>query len=206
MENNGIILELEEMRLQMATLQKQLDERLKLDEELLKKNTINKKINSINRYGYFSLIGIPIAIISFCIVQYRFHISFEFILIAIITGLIITGLEFWSANRVKSIDISKKSVKEIISTLISMKKNNQRIRLADLLTTAIIIPWLIYELYVHSFSYFMFDEGFPTCLFICVNSTIFFSCLTVILIFSSRIFKKHQRNITEMIEMLKEQE
>lgn len=206
MENNGIILELEEMRLQMAALQKQLDERLKLDEELLKKNTINKKINSINRYGYFSLTAIPIAIISFCIVQYRFHISFEFILIAIITGLIITGLEFWSANRVKSIDISKKSVKEIISTLISMKKNNQRIRLADLLTTAIIIPWLIYELYVHSFSYFMFDKGFPTCLFICVNSTIFFSCLTVILIFSSRIFKKHQRNITEMIEMLKEQE
>ena len=47
MENNGTSLELEEMRLQMAALQKQLDERLKLDEELLKKNTINKKIKML---------------------------------------------------------------------------------------------------------------------------------------------------------------
>ena len=205
MENNGTSLELEEMRLQMAALQKQLDERLKLDEELLKKNTINKKINSINRYGYFSLISIPMAITGLCIVQYRFHISLAFILIAIITISIITGLEFWSANRVKSIDISKKSVKEIVKTLISMKKCNQRIRLVDFLTTPIFISWLIYEIYVHSFSHFMFNEGFPTCLFICINSIIFFSILTILLLLCWKMYKKNQHNITEMIEMLKQE-
>ena len=206
MENNGTSLELEEMRLQMATLQKQLDERLKLDEDLLKKNTINKKINSINRYGYFSLIGIPMAFAGLCIVQYRFHISLEFILVAILSVLIITGLDFWSANRVKSVDFSKKSVKEIVKTLISMKKCNQRIRLVDFLTTPIFISWLIYEIYVHSFSHFMFNEGFPTCLFICINSIIFFSILTILLLLCWKMYKKNQLNITEMIEILKDQE
>ena len=75
MENNNVSLELEEMRLQMAALQKQLNERLKLDEQQLQDSTM-KKINAINRYGYFELIGIIVAIISLSIVQYRFHISF----------------------------------------------------------------------------------------------------------------------------------
>lgn len=37
MENNGISLELEEMRLQMATLQQQLNEHLKFDEGVASK-------------------------------------------------------------------------------------------------------------------------------------------------------------------------
>ena len=52
MEKNNVSLELEEMRLQMAALQKQLNERLKLDEQQLQNSTM-KKINAINRYGYF---------------------------------------------------------------------------------------------------------------------------------------------------------
>ena len=51
MEKNNVSLELEEMRLQMAALQKQLNERLKFDEQQLQNSTM-KKINAINRYGY----------------------------------------------------------------------------------------------------------------------------------------------------------
>ncbi len=47
MENNSISLELEEMRLQMATLQQQLNEHLKLNEELLQNNII-KKTNNVS--------------------------------------------------------------------------------------------------------------------------------------------------------------
>ena len=47
MENNGISLEFEEMRLQMATLQQQLNEHLKLNEELLQNNII-KKTNNVS--------------------------------------------------------------------------------------------------------------------------------------------------------------
>jgi len=47
MENNSISLELEEMRLQMETLLQQLNEHLKLNEELLQNNII-KKTNNVS--------------------------------------------------------------------------------------------------------------------------------------------------------------
>lgn len=52
----------------------------------------------------------------------------------------------------------------------------------------------------------MFAEGFPTYLFICTNSTIFLSILTVFILFGRKIDKKHQQNINQLIDMLKEQE
>lgn len=208
MENNSnISIELEEMRLQMAALQQQLNERIKLDEQQLQKNTIKKKINNINRYGYISLIGIPIAITGFCVVQYRFNISFEFLTFAIVSILLLAGIDFWSANRVRNIDLSSKNVKEIIKTLISMRKINQiGIYVDFIFSFFVLMPLLIHEIYIHSFSHFMFAEGFPTCLFICINSTIFLSILSVGIIFGTRLFKKQQRDITEMIEMLKDKE
>ena len=205
MENNNVSLELEEMRLQMAALQKQLNERLKLDEQQLQNSTM-KKINSINRYGYFELIGLIVAIISIAIVQYRFHISFEFIA-CILPIIVLSSLfGFWLANRIRNTDLSKKSVKEITSTLISMKKQYQIYNIIGFIVGFfIIIPWMLYEIYVHSFSQFMFNEGFPTCLFICINSIIFFSILTILLLLCWKMYKKNQRNITEMIEMLKQE-
>ena len=206
MENNNYSLELEEMRLQMAALQKQLDERLKLDEQQLQNSTM-KKINSINRYGYFELIGLIIDIISIAIVQYIFHISFEFIT-CILPIIVLSSLfGFWLANRIRNTDLSKKSVKEITSTLISMKKQYQIYNIIGFIVGFfIIIPGILYEIYVHSFSHFMFDEGFPTCLFICINSTIFISILTIAIIFNTKMYKKQLHNISELIEMIKDKD
>ena len=199
-------MELEEMRLQMAALQKQLNERLKLDEQQLQNSTM-KKINAINRYGYFELIGLIVAIISLSIVQYRFHISFEFIA-CILPIIVLTSLfGFWLANRIKNTDLSKKSVKEITSTLISMKKQYQIYNIIGfIIGFFIILPWMLYEIYVHSFSHFMFAEGFPTCLFICANATIMISVITVVIIFGIKMYKKQLRNITELIEMIKDKD
>ena len=206
MENNGISLELEEMRLQMAALQQQLDERLKLDEELLHNKTM-KKINDINRYGYFELIGLIVGIISLSIAQYRFYISFECIACTLSLLFLSSLFGFLLANRIKNTDISKKSTKDIISTLISMKKTYQIYELIGfIIGFFIIFPWMTYDIYVYNLSHFMFNEGFPTCLFICANSVICLSVLIIALIFCIKIYKKQQQNITEMIEMLKDQE
>ena len=70
----------------------------------------------------------------------------------------------------------------------------------------IILPWMLHDLYVYNFSHFMFAEGFPTCLFICANATIMISVITIGIIFCIKMYKKQLRNITDMIEMLKEQE
>ena len=65
---------------------------------------------------------------------------------------------------------------------------------------------MLYEIYVHSFSHFMFAEGFPTCLFICANATIMISVITVVIIFGIKMYKKQLRNITELIEMIKDKD
>lgn len=207
MENNSnISIELEEMRLQMAALQKQLDERLKLNEQQLQKNTM-KKINAINKYGYYNLLELVAAIIGLSIVQYRFHISFEFMAFALISQSLYGLFNFWLANRIRKIDLSQKSVKELISKLISMKKTYQRTFYYDIFVSFFIfVPWIIYEIYVHSLSHFMFAEGFPTTLFICTNTIIFLSIMTIAIIFSKKMFNKQQRNISELIEMIKDKD
>ena len=116
--------------------------------------------------------------------------------------VVIAYLEYWSSQRIKDSDFSTKSVKEIVSTLISMKKNNRKIRYMDIILSTIIL----YEIYANSFSKFIFKEGFPTYQFIGVNLTIFFSVLIAFILICNKYYNKNQQNINDMIEMLKEKE
>ena len=205
MENRIESLELEEMRQQMLSLREQLDKQIVLNEQLLKDNTM-KKVKSINIYGYISLLMLIPAFTGFCIVDYRFGLSFTFKVFAVITVVVIAYLEYWSSQRIKDSDFSTKSVKEIVSTLISMKKNNQRIRCIDVILATITAPWILYEIYANSFSKFIFNEGFPTYLFIGINLTIFFSIVIALITIGTKYYNNYQKNISDMIEMLKEKE
>lgn len=206
MENNSnISIELEEMRLQMAALQKQLDERLKLNEQQLQKNTM-KKINAINRYGYYELCGLIIGIACLSIVQYRFHISFEFIACTLPIVVLSSLFDYWLANRINNIDLSKKSAKELTSKLISMKKMYHKSFLLGIFLGFLIMLWMLHDIYVYNLSHFMFAEGFPTCLFICANATVMISVLTIGMILCTKMYKKQQRNISELIEMIKDKD
>ena len=205
MENKIESLELEEMRQQMLSLREQLDKQIVLNEQLLKDNTM-KKVKSINMYGYVSLLMLIPAFVGICIVNYRFGLSFTFCAFFVITVVVIAYLEYWSSQRIKDSDFSTKSVKEIVSTLISMKKNNRKIRYMDIILSTIMVPWILYEIYANSFSKFIFKEGFPTYQFIGVNLTIFFSVLIAFILICNKYYNKNQQNINDMIEMLKEKE
>ena len=146
------------------------------------------------------------AFTGFCVVDYRFGLSFTFKVFAVITVVVIAYLEYWSSQRIKDSDFSTKSVKEIVSTLISMKKNNRKIRYMDIILSTIMVPWILYEIYANSFSKFIFKEGFPTYQFIGVNLTIFFSVLIAFILICNKYYNKNQQNINDMIEMLKEKE
>ena len=223
MEKNNVSLELEEMRLQMAALQKQLNERLKLDEQQLQNSTM-KKINAINRYGYFELIGLIVAIICYSIVQYRFHISFEFITCTLLIIVLTSLFGFWLANRIKNTDLSKKSTKEIIRTLISMKKQYQIYNIIGfIIGFFIILPWMLYEIYVDKdcISKAILTKSGDKTSFICCGFEEFnperrFDAVVFVasceptsnigIIFCIKMYKKQLSNITEMIEILKDQE
>lgn len=205
MENRIESQELEDMRQQMMSLREQLDKQIVLNEQLLKDNTM-KKVKSINRYGYVTLLSFIPAFAGLSVVQYRFGLSFTLCAFFVITVVIVTFSYYWSSQRIKDSDFSTKSVKEIVSTLISMKKNNRIIRYIDFIVSAIMIPWMLYEIYANSFSKFIFKEGFPTYLFIGTNLVIFFSILIALLLIDIKYYNKHQKNISDMIEMLKEKE
>ena len=205
MENKIESLELEEMRQQMMSLREQLDKQIVLNEQLLKDNTM-KKVKSINRYGYVTLLSFIPAFAGLSVVQYRFGLSFTLCAFFVITVVIVTFSYYWSSQRIKDSDFSTKSVKEIVSTLISMKKNNRKIRYMDIILSTIMVPWILYEIYANSFSKFIFKEGFPTYQFIGVNLTIFFSVLIAFILICNKYYNKNQQNINDMIEMLKEKE
>lgn len=205
MENRIESLELEEMRQQMLSLREQLDKQIVLNEQLLKDNTM-KKVKSINMYGYVSLLMLIPAFVGICIVNYRFGLSFTFCAFFVITTVVTAFLDYLSSQRIKDSDFSTKSVKEIISTLISMKKNNQRIRCIDVILATITAPWILYEIYANSFSKFIFNEGFPTYLFIGINLTISFSIVIALITIGTKYYNNYQKNISDMIEMLKEKE
>ena len=205
MENKIESLELEEMRQQMMSLREQLDKQIVLNEQLLKDNTM-KKVKSINMYGYVSLLMLIPAFVGICIVNYRFGLSFTFCAFFVITTVVTAFLDYLSSQRIKDSDFSTKSVKEIISTLISMKKNNQRIRCIDVILATITAPWILYEIYANSFSKFIFNEGFPTYLFIGINLTISFSIVIALITIGTKYYNNYQKNISDMIEMLKEKE
>ena len=133
MENRIESLELEEMHQQMMSLREQLDKQIVLNEQLLKDNTM-KKVKSINRYGYVTLLSFIPAFAGLSFVQYRVGLSFTLCAFFVITVVIVTFSYYWSSQRIKDSDFSTKSVKEIVSTLISMKKNNRIIRYIDFLT------------------------------------------------------------------------
>ena len=87
-----------------------------------------------------------------------------------------------------------------------MKKNNQRIRCIDVILATITAPWILYEIYANSFSKFIFNEGFPTYLFIGINLTISFSIVIALITIGTKYYNNYQKNISDMIEMLKEKE
>lgn len=205
MENRIESLELEEMRQQMLSLREQLDKQIVLNEQLLKDNTM-KKVKSIHIYGYVSLLTLipPLFVLNYgyC----RNVLSFAFCVIVFIILVIMSFFEYWSSQRIKDSDFSTKSVKDIVSTLISMKKSNQIENYICFVLVAIIIPWLLYEIYANSWSKFIFKEGFHTYQFIGINLTIYFSFLIFVGFIVMKYYKKHQQNISDMIEMLKEKE
>ena len=109
-------------------------------------------------------------------------------------------------EKLNNIDLSKKSAKELTSKLISMKKMYHKRFLLGIFLGFLIFLWMLHDIYVYNLSHFMFAEGFPTCLFICANATVMISVLTIGMIFCTKMYKKQQRNISELIEMIKDKE
>ena len=123
MENNKPLIdnELEQMRSQMAELKQMLDSQIRVNDQLLKKNIIDKS-DKINRFGLTMLIlGIAAAILVPLMMYAIYHFSPA---CCIVTALLIAcdaSFDYYNAHRVKSIDIANINFTEATTTKIALQ-------------------------------------------------------------------------------------
>ena len=201
MENNGISLELEEMRLQMAALQQQLNEQLKLDEEQLNKSIISKT-NSVNGFGTWYLWGGIVSIIAGSIFFYfKFNFSIIFIVITALISLIDAVANYIFTHSVKVADISDRSMSDNINSLIKAKKCIKwQFIISGLVAFLVLLPWaFLYELRQSIEQYYHYDI-FNSPMRIVAAFVMCYSLGTLCAVF---LYMRIQKRITKIIEMMK---
>lgn len=193
--------ELQEMRQQMAELKSQLDEQLQINEQSLRKN-IMKKTNSINSFGTWSLMGGLLVAILFPFVFHRIYdFSIACCLATSILCIVDACHDYYSAHRISKSKISSGNVKENIETLISMKKNNKTAFVVGLFCIVPLFFWWGYEIMNTPY----FDEmgiNIEIAKYSLIGSVLVGSVIGGI--FAVKLYKKQQKNISEMIDMISE--
>ncbi|MDD6902032.1 MAG: hypothetical protein PUE25_09455, partial [bacterium] len=160
MENNKPLIdnELEQMRSQMAELKQMLDSQIRVNDQLLKKNIIDKS-DKINRFGLTMLfLGIAAAILVPLMMYAIYHFSPA---CCIVTALLIAfdaSFDYYNAHRVKSIDIANINFTEALTTLVSMKKLMRTSFAVGMVVLMPLMVWWAFEIYASPF-FDMFDAN-----------------------------------------------
>lgn len=201
MENKIESPELEEMRQQMAELRQQLNEQLQLNEQQLHRNIISKT-TGINNFGSWMLLGgIMTGILAPALLYYMYGFSLWCCIATSVLCILDSSSDYWSAHRIKSKDLSTKSISEITRTLISMKKYNQKAFLIGLFAIIPIFIWWASELlHTHLFDYIKDSEIIETVSYISIGGFAFGGLLGTAL--AIHLYRKQQRNIDNLIAML----
>ncbi|MDY4185410.1 MAG: hypothetical protein SOX83_05660 [Sodaliphilus sp.] len=204
MENNKPLIdnELEQMRSQMAELKQMLDSQIRVNDQLLKKNIIDKS-DKINRFGLTMLfLGMAAAILVPLIMYAIYHFSPA---CCIVTALLIAcdaSFDYYNAHRVKSIDIANINFTEALTTLVSMKKLMRTSFAVGMVALMPLMVWWAFEIYASPF-FDMFDANIAGIARIAILVSLGFGVVVGIVV-AVLLYNKQTRNITQLINTLKE--
>lgn len=204
MENNKPLIdnELEQMRSQMAELKQMLDSQIRVNDQLLKKNIIDKS-DKINRFGLTMLIlGIAAAILVPLMMYAIYHFSPA---CCIVTALLIAfdaSFDYYNAHRVKSIDIANINFTEALTTLVSMKKLMRTSFAVGMVVLMPLMVWWAFEIYASPF-FDMFDANTAGIARIAILVCLGFGVVVGIVV-AVLLYNKQTRNITQLINTLEE--
>ena len=204
MENNKPLIdnELEQMRSQMAELKQMLDSQIRVNDQLLKKNIIDKS-DKINRFGLTMLfLGIAAAILVPLIMSAIYHFSRA---CCIVTALLIAcdaSFDYYNAHRVKSIDIANINFTEALTTLVSMKKLMRTSFAVGMVVLMPLMVWWAFEIYASPF-FDMFDANTAGIARIAILVCLGFGVVVGIVV-AVLLYNKQTRNITQLINTLEE--
>lgn len=204
MENNKPLIdnELEQMRSQMAELKQMLDSQIRVNDQLLKKNIIDKS-DKINRFGLTMLfLGIAAAILVPLMMYALYHFSPA---CCIVTALLIAfdaSFDYYNAHRVKSIDIANINFTEALTTLVSMKKLMRTSFAVGMVVLMPLMVWWAFEIYASPF-FDMFDANTAGIARIAILVCLGFGVVVGIVV-AVLLYNKQTRNITQLINTLKD--
>ena len=204
MENNKPLIdnELEQMRSQMAELKQMLDSQIRVNDQLLKKNIIDKS-DKINRFGLTMLIlGMAAAILVPLIMYAIYHFSPA---CCIVTALLIAcdaSFDYYNAHRVKSIDIANINFTEALTTLVSMKKLMRTSFAVGMVALMPLMVWWAFEIYASPF-FDMFDANIAGIARIAILVSLGFGVVVGIVV-AVLLYNKQTRNITQLINTLED--
>ena len=204
MENNKPLIdnELEQMRSQMAELKQMLDSQIRVNDQLLKKNIIDKS-DKINRFGLTMLfLGIAAAILVPLIMSAIYHFSRA---CCIVTALLIAfdaSFDYYNAHRVKSIDIANINFTEALTTLVSMKKLMRTSFAVGMVVLMPLMVWWAFEIYASPF-FDMFNANTADIARIAILVCLGFGVVVGIVV-AVLLYNKQTRNITQLINTLKD--
>lgn len=204
MENNKPLIndELEQMRSQMAELKQMLDSQIRVNDQLLKKNIIDKS-DKINRFGLTMLfLGMAASILVPLMMYAIYHFSPA---CCIVTALLIAcdaSFNYYNAHRVKSIDIANINFTEALTTLVSMKKLMRTSFAVGMVALMPLMVWWAFEIYASPF-FDMFDANTAGIARIAILVCLGFGVVVGIVV-AVLLYNKQTRNITQLINTLKE--
>ena len=204
MENNKPLIdnELEQMRSQMAELKQMLDSQIRVNDQLLKKNIIDKS-DKINRFGLTMLfLGMAAAILVPLMMHAIYHFSPA---CCIVTALLIAcdaSFDYYNAHRVKSIDIANINFTEALTTLVSMKKLMRTSFAVGMVVLMPLMVWWAFEIYASPF-FDMFDANTAGIARIAILVCLGFGVVVGIVV-AVLLYNKQTRNITQLINTLEE--
>ena len=204
MENNKPLIdnELEQMRSQMVELKQMLDSQIRVNDQLLKKNIIDKS-DKINRFGLTMLfLGIAAAILVPLMMYAIYHVSPA---CCIVTALLIAcdaSFDYYNAHRVKSIDIANINFTEALTTLVSMKKLMRTSFAVGMVVLMPLMVWWAFEIYASPF-FDMFDANTAGIARIAILVCLGFGVVVGIVV-AVLLYNKQTRNITQLINTLKD--
>lgn len=195
MENKIESLELEEMRQQMTALREQLDEQVKVNDELVIKQ-LKGNIRSFNKFGTLTLLLGIIGVYPAYVYSQMYGVSMACFLTTVV-GFIADGCySYYVSHMVQEKDYQECSFSEIVSKLIRTKKLMKKAEPIEYPLLLAFVAWLFYEtVFGPRFAYFPAHTQTKIIIGFIVG-------FALGLYFITKEIKKRQRQIDEMIQAL----
>ena len=188
--------ELEEMRRQIQALKDKLERQGVLNEQKVRRS-IKSKVNSIDRWGRFSLVGASLACLLYIIINFQWDFSWAFIIFTVVLCFT-DGFCDWYINHIDASNACE-NLRDTVRKLEKMK----RYRIwSFIIGLCVAVPWTIWFFY-ESFGLLRDHFSLKYCI---ISFVLMFVGMVIGGVIALIIFFKMQRKNDDLIAQIKELE